>query len=116
MLYVGPEIVKEYFKLPENADTQVPAEALTYEEANALRYTAGYVCRSVRKKLEAAKHPLMEELMLALVDMCEGSEEEEEDKPTSSKDNPTSSKDNPTRTPRALDNPTSSKDNPTRTP
>ncbi len=66
----------------------MPAEALTYEEANVLRYTAGYVCRSVRKKLEAAKHPLMEELMLALVDMCEGSEEEEEDNPRALKTTP----------------------------
>ena len=31
--------------------TDTTMDNLSYEEANALRYTAGYVCRSVRKKI-----------------------------------------------------------------
>ena len=44
-------------------------ESLTYAETNALRFAAGYVCRSV-KHLMGSSHPLKEELVLALVDMC----------------------------------------------
>ena len=37
---------------------------LTYNEVNALRYAAGYVCRDIRKKIEASHHPLKEEMTL----------------------------------------------------
>ena len=46
--------------------------SLTYEEKNALRYTAGYVPRALRKKLKKSAHPLKEELVLCLVEMTEG--------------------------------------------
>ena len=36
---------------------------------NALRYAAGYVCRHIRKKIEASNHPLKEEMTLCLMTM-----------------------------------------------
>ena len=44
---------------------------LDYQESNALRYAAGYVPRAIRKRLERGSHPLKEELVLCLVEMCE---------------------------------------------
>jgi len=42
---------------------------LTNNEANALRYVAGYVCRHLRKKIEASAAPLKEEMVLCLMSM-----------------------------------------------
>ena len=44
---------------------------LDYQESNALRYAAGYVPRAIRKRLERGSHPLKEELVLCLVELCE---------------------------------------------
>ena len=44
---------------------------LDYNEENALRYAAGYVPRALRKRLERGFHPLKEELVLCLVELCE---------------------------------------------
>ena len=54
-------LVKKAFK-PKQSD-DVSAEEITHEEANALRYTAGYVCRSLKKKINTANHPLKGELI-----------------------------------------------------
>ena len=50
-------------------------EALTYEESNALRYVAGYVCHKLRKKITASTHQMMEKLLLCLLDLCDENEE-----------------------------------------
>ena len=50
--------------------TSSTQESLTDAETNALRYAAGYICHSVKKHLMGSSHPLKEELVLALVDMC----------------------------------------------
>ena len=42
---------------------------LTDNERNALRYTAGYICRHLRKQLERSNHALKEELVLCLMDL-----------------------------------------------
>ena len=42
---------------------------LTYNEVNALRYAEGYVCRHIRKKIEASNHLLKEEMTLCLMTM-----------------------------------------------
>ena len=80
--YVTTAIFKEVIKhqFPINAETG-PAKdlpALTYEESNALRYAAGYVPRALRKRLEKGSHPLKEEIILCLAEMCgdEGNGEE----------------------------------------
>ena len=68
------ELVKEKFPV---VDTQLSecSEELTYlgyEEANAMRYVAGYVCRAVQKKKITASHsPLQQELLLALWELLE---------------------------------------------
>ena len=46
-----------------------PPCPLTINEANALRYVAGYVCRHLRKIIEASAHPLKEEMILCLMSM-----------------------------------------------
>ncbi len=50
-------------------------EAVSYEEANALRYVAGYVCHKVRKNIEASKHPMRSRLLLCLMDLCDEDDE-----------------------------------------
>ena len=50
-------------------DTSKQPSPLTNNEANALRYVAGYVCRHLRKKIEASAHPLKEEMVLYLMSM-----------------------------------------------
>ena len=45
--------------------------SLTYEEANALRYTAGYIPRALAKKLKKSAHPLSEELSICLLDLVD---------------------------------------------
>ena len=42
---------------------------MTNNEANAVRYVAGYVCHHLRKKIEASSHPLNEETVLCLMNM-----------------------------------------------
>ena len=44
---------------------------LDYQESNALRYAAGYVPRAIQKCLKRGTHPLKEELVLCLVELCE---------------------------------------------
>jgi len=46
-----------------------PPSPLTINEANPLRYVAGYVCRHLRKKIEASAHPPKEEMILCLMNM-----------------------------------------------
>ena len=54
--YVTDKVFKRlifmYFPVAQSEHhTDTTMDNLSYEEANALRYTAGYVCRSVRKKI-----------------------------------------------------------------
>ena len=73
-------LIKEHFPL-EVACSEQKLASLDYEEVNALRYTAGYVIRALRRKIERTAHPLMEELILCLVEMeqNEGTEHESEE-------------------------------------
>ena len=50
-------------------DNSKQPSPLTNNEANALRCVAGYVCRHLRKKIEAFSHPLKEEMILCLMSM-----------------------------------------------
>lgn len=49
-----------------SADT---IHSLTDNEINALRYTAGYICRHLRKQLERSNHELKEKLVLCSMDL-----------------------------------------------
>ena len=72
-------LIKEHFPI-EMACSEQKLASLDFEEANALRYTAGYVIRALRNKIERSAHTLMEELVLCLVEMeeNEGTEHESE--------------------------------------
>lgn len=64
------ELIKQHFPV-EVAQSEKDLPPLDYEETNALRFTAGYIIRALRKKIERSAHPLMEELVLCLVEMEE---------------------------------------------
>ena len=69
---VFKELVKKHYPvLDQGASREQSQQSLSYEEKNALRYTAGYIPRALRKKVERSNHPLMEELVLCLVDLTE---------------------------------------------
>ena len=67
--YVTDKVFKKltftHFPVTESEHhTDKTTDNLTYEEANALRYTAGYVCRSLRKKIAGS-----DELKLCLEEL-----------------------------------------------
>ena len=66
-------LVSKQFTVSQAAVLSVPP--LTYEEVNALRYVAGYVCQKVKKNIEASKHVLKEILLLCLMDLCDEDED-----------------------------------------
>ena len=57
-------------------DTET-APIMTDHEAGALRYSAGYVCRHLRKKIEHGDHELKEELILSLMALVRSGNHEE---------------------------------------
>ena len=71
-------LLKEEFTLPElhQAGT-VNSSKFTYEEANAVRYTAGYVCRSLKAKLDKRSNheEFNKELIDAIDCMCSNSDD-----------------------------------------
>ena len=65
------ELIKKQFPAPSLPDSlQITKQPLTYEEKNALCYTAGYIPRVLRKQLEHSKHKL-KELTLCLHELTE---------------------------------------------
>ena len=68
------QLIKRNFPVEVN---QVEEEvSLDYEEHNALRYTAGYVTRSLTTKIERSGNPLRKELILCLAEFTEESDGE----------------------------------------
>ena len=59
---VFKELMKTEYPLSPPDIAEHPDRPLTFEERNALRFVAGYVCRKVRTKLEATSLPEKEEL------------------------------------------------------
>ena len=55
-------------------------QPITWEEENALRYVAGYVCRKVQSKIAKSKIENREEMVLCCMDLC--GDEEDEDRGT----------------------------------
>ena len=58
-------LLKNSFKVQDVSSKEQPL-SLDFEEANALRYTAGYVIRSLAKKINRSKHQLKDEITLCL--------------------------------------------------
>ena len=46
-------------------------EELTYEEANALKYVAGCVCFKIHKNILSSTHPMKDEILFCLMDLCD---------------------------------------------
>ena len=66
---VFKELLHLKYSIAANNTENAGVGPLTYNEVNALRYAAGYVCRHIRKKIEASNHPLKEEMTLCLMTM-----------------------------------------------
>ena len=65
-------VIKQFFNIHLCIDeTSQDVLKLGYEESNALRYTCGYVIRSLTKKLKRSGNPMKKELILCLEDMKE---------------------------------------------
>ena len=66
-------VIKDQFQVqPTCADRSDFVASLDFEESNALHYTAGYVIRSLSKKLRRSAHLLKDELILCLEEINEG--------------------------------------------
>jgi len=64
------ELIEEKFCL-HTPSIEPSFSPLDYEEINALRYTAGYVIRSLTKKMARTAHPLKEDIKICLAEMTE---------------------------------------------
>ena len=67
---VMKKMIKLHFPL-KSIHSEEEVAPLDYLEANALRYMAGYVVRSLRKKIKDSAHPLKKEVLLCLKDLEE---------------------------------------------
>ena len=67
--YVFKEIVKRHFTVSLSQKTSAPDFSMSYEEKNALRYSAGYVIRSVKKEIAKSSHPLKDDILWCIDDM-----------------------------------------------
>lgn len=47
------------------------SSAVRYEEANAVRYVAGYVCRAVRENIMSCNSPLKQQLLICIWELLE---------------------------------------------
>ncbi len=76
-------------ELPQPMTSESPP-TMPYQQANAIRYVAGYVCRAVRKKIQASNSLLEQKVLLAIWELLEdddpvnSSSSDEEKQPTSS--------------------------------
>jgi len=61
--------IKQLFIVELAQSEKKLATPLAYEEINALQYTAGYIIQALQQKIERSAHPLVEELVLCLVEV-----------------------------------------------
>ena len=73
---VFEELIKH--KFPVQAEKREHEISLDYKEQNALLYTAGYVTRSLAKKVGRSAHPQKKELLLCLADLTKDSTESQD--------------------------------------
>ena len=60
------ELIQAHFPVVSRPATQ-RSVTITNEEANVIRYAAGYTLRTVREKVEKGSHPLKVEMVLAIM-------------------------------------------------
>lgn len=63
--------IKQTFPIPNATTSRVPDLMLSFEEENALRYVAGYVCLKVYKKIRKSSDPKKDDLLLGIVDLID---------------------------------------------
>ena len=63
------ELIKEKFHFTPPTESSI--SPLDYEDINSLQYTAGYVIRSLTKKISKSAHPLKEDMKTCLAEMIE---------------------------------------------
>lgn len=63
------QLIEEEFPLNSTANSKVHPALMTFEEKNALRYVAGYVCRTLRKRLESSRMPDKDDMIFALMEL-----------------------------------------------
>ena len=76
--FVTQHLIESMMKVVFSTQQQVPETemesteiaSLSKEEENALRYAAGFIPRALRKKLERSSHPLKEEFIICLMELC----------------------------------------------
>ena len=71
--FVSDSTLEELLKLnfPVQSSSRNTVSPIDYMEANAIRYVAGYVFRSVKKKCMKSAHPLKDAIILCLSDIEE---------------------------------------------
>jgi hypothetical protein len=76
------KILFNHFKVSsqtELADDQLSSTShLDYEDMNSLYFTAGYVIRSLTKKISKSKHNLKGEILVCLQEMAQGEHDEDD--------------------------------------
>ena len=72
-------LIKAEFPLPPADVAEHPNRPLSFEEKNAQRFVAGYVCRKVYTKLDASSVPEKEEMMLCINSFAGDEEDETEE-------------------------------------
>ena len=78
--YVGDSVFKAlvWKECPVESHTASTTTSITNEEANAIRYAAGYTLRALRRKIEASSHRMKEELVLAIMELVGDEDEHQE--------------------------------------
>ncbi len=72
-------VIKEEYEVATKSVACASVDVrLTSEEANALRYVAGYVCSKVQKKIAASQHPHKDQMLLCLITLCDEDQEEQQ--------------------------------------
>ena len=71
------EFIKIKFPTQPNTISIANEFHLTFEEANALRYAAGYICYKLQKQLEASKNPRKSELLSLITNLVDNEETDE---------------------------------------
>ena len=70
------QMIKNQCPLDNTPIVQVQQQGLMYEECNALHYTAGAVCCTLKKRISKSNHPSKKDLMIGIDDLCCDDDEE----------------------------------------
>ncbi len=81
--YVTDGVFKELIQARFPMVSHQRSVTITNEEANVIRYAAGYTLRTLRKQIEKGSHPLKEEMVLTTIELVADDEDDEEEQETS---------------------------------